>query len=1008
MLLRSLLVATISSHSWLLTPALKMLQSLVHPRVSFLDVDKNPLLRNILKRTFYNHFCAGENRDEVQSTISKVKNMGFKGVILTYAREIVVDATGPASKSGASVSDQSSKKELSKDQGIEAWREGVLETVEMIGRGDILALKLTGAGEGAMKALAANTPMPDQMMDALQQICSRAVERNARIFIDAEQQSVQTGIDAVALDLMKKYNTNGTAVVFNTYQAYLKSTPNTVKSHLDIAGKHKFTLGIKLVRGAYINSEPRGLINDTKPETDSSYNFIAAGIIRQRYGPIGGNTPFPSTELFLATHNRESALMADRLVKEQLAGGLEPPKIQYGQLLGMADGVSCKLLQIGKESSNDSRSVAPEVFKQVQQLLDTIRDYEERLATRGGDDITGPLPSSGAADPNPSRPLGQPEPTSPDNSITLGNHIPEDHPSEGLPYDESVDGISPATDLTSGPAFESQVRSLLDRSKPHRPVSSGGYQSHRRPDGLVGRWVTSRELVEGVKDAEIPSLEESHHLLDQFLFYLGVSQHFFDPRSFSDSMVMLFQTPESREEQKRTTWYTEYLLVMAMAQLMDVEQPTSQPPGADLFAEALRRVPPMQSLGEEGVIAVEILTLVATYLQWCDRRHDAYLYIGLALRLAIALGCNLPEDEQTCLPSQSAHRVRLWWTVYMLDRRLSSGLGLAGGADERQLRAGFPRHAVGFTSPVAIIINFLAVVTNNVGQALYGNNSITQLELVRKIQAVLQELYNIGSSLYLMLFQAIILCTRPILLRRVRLEVQRQQESLPPEPMPEVLARLCETCYEASTRSLAILYSLQQQRIIPRYGFFDLDATFSAAFVLVMAGFVENLQDQPPPALDQAFQVLQFLSRAGNQAAEQRFHDIAQSCSHVWPNYVFQDAPRGTQATQLSPAKDRAQRAVPRQGLTTRSGSYPSVALPYTTMAQDSGHYYPDESGLLESWNQDESSDGAFDIPGNLGFDLTGEAEGIYSSFHNPTMPLTGVDYIDWLEIEKVFNTEGT
>lgn len=187
--------------------------------------------------------------------------------------------------------------------------------------------------------------------------------------------------------------------------------------------------------------------------------------------------------------------------------------------------------------------------------------------------------------------------------------------------------VHEATDLTSGPAFESQVRSLLDRSKPHRPVSSGGYQGHRGPDALVGRWATVRDLVEGVKDAEIPSLEESHHLLDQFLYYLGVSQHFFDPRSFSDSMVLLFQTPEICEAQKQTTWYTEYLLVMAMAQLMDVEQPTSQPPGADLFAEALRRVPPMQSLGEEGIIAVEILTLVATYLQWCDRRHDAYLYV---------------------------------------------------------------------------------------------------------------------------------------------------------------------------------------------------------------------------------------------------------------------------------------------------------------------------------------------------------------------------------------------
>lgn len=195
---------------------------------------------------------------------------------------------------------------------------------------------------------------------------------------------------------------------------------------------------------------------------------------------------------------------------------------------------------------------------------------------------------------------------------------------------------------------------------------------------------------------------------------------------------------------------------------------------------------------------------------------------------------------------------------------------------------------------------------------------------------------------------------------------------------------------------------------VARYGFFDLDATFSAAFVLVMAGFAENVKEQPPPALDQAFQVLEFLSRAGNLAAEQRFHDIAQSCSHVWPNYVFQGAPRGTQTREIGSAIDRAQRAVPRQGLTRSSGLYPSAALPYASMAQDSGQYYPDESGLLESWNHDENSNGAFGIQGDWGFDLTGEAEGIYSSFHNPTMPLTGVDYMDWLEIEKVFSTEGT
>lgn len=169
-------------------------------------------------------------------------------------------------------------------------------------------------------------------------------------------------------------------------------------------------------------------------------------------------------------------------------------------------------------------------------------------------------------------------------------------------------------------------------------LSSGVYPNVHGPGGLVGQWASVRGLVDDVDDPSIPSLEDSQHLLDQFLYYLGVSQHFFDPRSFSDAMVLLFQTVETREHQKRTTWYTEYLLVMAMAKLMDVEQPTSQPPGSGLFTEALKRLPPLHSLGEEGIIAVEIVTLVATYLQWCDRKHDAYLYVCSLLFYLFSFG----------------------------------------------------------------------------------------------------------------------------------------------------------------------------------------------------------------------------------------------------------------------------------------------------------------------------------------------------------------------------------
>ncbi|PLB48461.1 FAD-linked oxidoreductase [Aspergillus steynii IBT 23096] len=363
MLLRSLLVATISSHRALLTPALKVLSMIAHPRIGLLSVEKNPILRAFLKTSFYNHFCAGENNAEVSATIGRIKNMGMKGVILTYAREIGSDNSSISTPEGTSEQREKGtaldKPSSSQDPQIEAWCVGVMETVEMIGEHDFLALKFTGAGAAAADALQTGGPLPSQMMNALKAICNRAVERKARIFIDAEQQSVQDGIDQVALDLMRLFNRDGRATVYNTYQAYLKSTPTTLHAHMDCARKENFTLGVKLVRGAYINSEPRHLINDTKANTDTQYDSIAADLLKREYGA----GPFPSVELFLATHNKESVLKAHGLYQARIQSGEPTVKVQYGQLLGMADEVSCRMLQIKEEGNGDESLVAPEVYK---------------------------------------------------------------------------------------------------------------------------------------------------------------------------------------------------------------------------------------------------------------------------------------------------------------------------------------------------------------------------------------------------------------------------------------------------------------------------------------------------------------------------------------------------------------------------------------------------------------------------------------------------------------------
>lgn len=175
-----------------------------------------------------------------------------------------------------------------------------------------------------------------------------------------------------------------------------------------------------------------------------------------------------------------------------------------------------------------------------------------------------------------------------------------------------------------------------------------------------------------------------------------------------------------------------------------------------------------------------------------------------------------------------------------------------------------------------------------------------------------------------------------------------------------------------------------------------------------MMGFTNNTRERPPAALDQAFEVLRFLSRSGNSAAEQRFHDITQSSSRVWPNYTFNSSSSDRGGSEIDfgssePARYSVAKSDQLRGPLPHPLGQPPQSM---AVAPDSQPHPWDESRFLEPWEYASTSDPAFDIQGEWNIDLSGDAEGIYSSFHNPTLPLTGVDYMDWLEIEKVLNAQ--
>ncbi|KAH7225142.1 hypothetical protein BKA60DRAFT_593471 [Fusarium oxysporum] len=495
------------------------------------------------------------------------------------------------------------------------------------------------------------------------------------------------------------------------------------------------------------------------------------------------------------------------------------------------------------------------------------------------------------------------------------------------PAREAEMPLSPVLTVVSGPAFECSVRTMVrdhvDNQNAHSSPATSIITSSGIGPPKQSQWNTASTLVQGSPTPELISQGQSRQLFETFLSLMGVNQHFVDPRAFSDSLDLLYQDEATRLRQVQTLWYT-------------YESPSS-PPGTSFFAEAIKNIPPTYELGSHGVLAVETLCLAGLYLQWCDRKHDAYVYVGSALRLAIALGCQLPHDEQQGLGSEVNHRVRVWWTAYMLDRIQDTLHNL---------------YEIGRSIPSSLATDFCDMTTATT---------------------------RTSASLYLMLFQD---------------KVQLSSDS-PPTRVSPVINRLCLTCQDAATKSIRILSTLRAEKRIALFGCFDLDATFSAAFILTMMGFVQGQDGVPPEGLKQAAGILRHLSRAGNHAAQRRLDELKQFYEQVW-----------------SPTSDTDRQSWLEEGDSNLGG------LPFTERAildasSERVFAVQDESMTTLAWvpwqmgpdQQENPLD--FNMPQSFEMDLSHEATDIYSSFNDPTLPLTGVDDVDWAEIGKIFNLGG-
>jgi len=183
----------------------------------------------------------------------------------------------------------------------------------------------------------------ERLRQRLSEICTLAGEGGTPIYIDAEESWVQGAIDDLAEEMMLTFNRKR-AVVFTTLQMYRTDRVDYFKKLIESARQNDFILGIKIVRGAYMEQERerarrRGYsspIYPDKPATDRAFDETLHIFMDH----------MDMVEICVGTHNETSC----RLLADLMAGRGIPnnhPHICFSQLYGMSDHISYKLADAG-------------------------------------------------------------------------------------------------------------------------------------------------------------------------------------------------------------------------------------------------------------------------------------------------------------------------------------------------------------------------------------------------------------------------------------------------------------------------------------------------------------------------------------------------------------------------------------------------------------------------------------------------------------------------------------
>ncbi len=287
-------------------------------------------VKGLVRNYVFHQFCGGENVKECQEVVGLLADFGV-GSILDYSVE------GKGS-----------------EKSYDTTENAILETIKA-SKGDnripFTVFKVSGLGDtGILEKKQSGASLEPSEEKALESFKARvfrlfeaAYEAKVRIMVDAEESWFQDQVDEWVEEGMEMYNQE-TAWVYNTYQMYRKDMLDNLKrAHMRAVARGYF-LGVKLVRGAYLDKEQARArkqgytspIQPSKKATDDDFDKALQFCINNKQ----------RVYLVCGTHNELSNTILTELVDLH---GLkrDDERIYFAQLFGMSDTVSFNLAHAG-------------------------------------------------------------------------------------------------------------------------------------------------------------------------------------------------------------------------------------------------------------------------------------------------------------------------------------------------------------------------------------------------------------------------------------------------------------------------------------------------------------------------------------------------------------------------------------------------------------------------------------------------------------------------------------